>query len=149
MEKIVVEATLIILKPDCCEVTQKFQQVIQRLKSELGEPHATAGPLVANMNDMRIHYQEVIERVGEQIGTEIVANMCRGPCYFMIYHGPPGLVSKVRNLVGATDPLQADPGTIRATFGTSKRHNIIHASDSVESGKREIEHWSSKISFKQ
>lgn len=50
-------------------------------------------------------------------------------------------VSVVRELNGATDPAKAEPGTIRAEFGSSVRRNCVHASDSPESAAAEIALW--------
>lgn len=47
------------------------------------------------------------------------------------------MVSSFRKLVGATDPLKADPGTVRGDFGRVTGRNIVHASDSPENGERE------------
>ncbi|MDH3470972.1 MAG: nucleoside-diphosphate kinase, partial [Acidimicrobiia bacterium] len=48
-------------------------------------------------------------------------------------------VAVVRTLVGATDPSQADPGTLRGDLGLAVTENLVHASDSLESAKRELE----------
>ncbi|QSB17157.1 nucleoside-diphosphate kinase [Natronosporangium hydrolyticum] len=50
-------------------------------------------------------------------------------------------IAVVRAMCGATDGRKADPGTIRGDFSLSNRENLIHASDSVESAKREIALW--------
>jgi len=47
-------------------------------------------------------------------------------------------VSVVRTLMGATNPLQADPGTIRADYGLAVTRNLVHGSDSPESAEREL-----------
>ncbi|OGR80845.1 MAG: nucleoside-diphosphate kinase [Elusimicrobia bacterium RIFCSPLOWO2_01_FULL_64_13] len=48
-------------------------------------------------------------------------------------------VARCRKIIGATDPGSAEPGTLRALFGTDNRRNLVHASDSAESARREIE----------
>jgi nucleoside-diphosphate kinase len=60
-----------------------------------------------------------------------------GPCFLMVWEGR-DVVSIVRTLVGATNPQEAAPGTIRGDFGIDTGRNIIHASDSPESAAREI-----------
>ncbi|MDO5065892.1 MAG: nucleoside-diphosphate kinase [Propionibacteriaceae bacterium] len=50
-------------------------------------------------------------------------------------------IERVRELNGATDPAKADPGTIRADYGTSIRRNAVHASDSEKSAARELALW--------
>jgi nucleoside-diphosphate kinase len=47
-------------------------------------------------------------------------------------------ISRMRTLMGATDPVKADKGTIRADFGSSIQENVVHGSDSPEKAKREI-----------
>jgi nucleoside-diphosphate kinase len=60
-----------------------------------------------------------------------------GPCFLMVWEGR-DVVPIVRTLVGATNPQEAAPGTIRGDFGIDTGRNIIHASDSPESAAREI-----------
>jgi nucleoside-diphosphate kinase len=60
-----------------------------------------------------------------------------GPCFLMVWEGK-NAVKIVRTLVGATNPAEAAPGTIRGDFGMDIGRNIIHASDSPESAHREI-----------
>ena len=55
----------------------------------------------------------------------------------MVVAGP-SAVSVVRTMMGATDPLKAAPGTVRGDFGLDMGENVVHSSDSVESGEREI-----------
>src|SRR6056297_2603534 len=59
-----------------------------------------------------------------------------GPALFMIVEGP-RCVELIRHIIGNTDPLKADPGSIRADFAVSVTKNLIHASDSMESFQRE------------
>ncbi len=53
-------------------------------------------------------------------------------------------VADFRKLIGATDPAEAEEGTIRKLFATSKQENIVHGSDSAENGKIEISHFFSR-----
>lgn len=50
-------------------------------------------------------------------------------------------IKKVRNMIGSTNPLEANPGTIRGDYATYTRHNIIHASDSFLNSLKEINLW--------
>ena len=61
----------------------------------------------------------------------------RGPVVKMVISGE-GAVAKVRTLMGATNPAEAAPGTIRGDFGLIMDENVIHGSDSPESAEREI-----------
>jgi nucleoside-diphosphate kinase len=55
------------------------------------------------------------------------------------------VINIVRKINGATDPLEADMGSIRGRFAKSKSENIVHSSDSVESAEREIRIWFPEI----
>jgi len=77
------------------------------------------------------------EHKGKPFYPELVAMMSSGPCVLMVVDGD-NAVLRLREIVGSTDPKKAAPGTIRAAFGKSVGENAIHASDSVESAKREI-----------
>ena len=64
--------------------------------------------------------------------------MSSGPCVVMILEGE-SAISKVREIMGATDPNNAPEGTIRKDFASNIERNIVHGSDSPESSKRELE----------
>ncbi len=68
---------------------------------------------------------------------ELVAFILSGPVVGLLLEGE-GVIEKVRAWIGATDPAKAEPGTIRARFGSSIQNNAVHASDSPESASREI-----------
>ncbi|MBF2073962.1 MAG: nucleoside-diphosphate kinase [Synechococcales cyanobacterium C42_A2020_086] len=63
-----------------------------------------------------------------------------GPVVAMVWEGD-GVVASARKLIGATNPLSAEPGTIRGDFGVSIGRNLIHGSDAVETAQREIALW--------
>ena len=68
---------------------------------------------------------------------ELVSHVTSSPVFLMVWEGP-NAVTVARNLVGATNPLNAAPGTIRGDFAVNVTPNAIHASDSVESANREL-----------
>jgi len=68
---------------------------------------------------------------------ELVEFMTSGPVIPMVLEAP-GAVAKLRETIGATDPAEAAPGTIRKLYAESKGRNAIHASDSDENAAREI-----------
>lgn len=63
-----------------------------------------------------------------------------GPVVAMVWEGD-GVVASARKLIGATNPLNAEPGTIRGDLGVSIGRNIIHGSDATETAEREIALW--------
>ncbi len=69
--------------------------------------------------------------------NDLVTFMTSGPCLPMALERA-GAVSSLRTVIGATDPAEAAPGTIRKLYAESKGRNAIHASDSDENARREI-----------
>ena len=74
---------------------------------------------------------------GKPFFQELVAHVTSGPVFLMIWEGP-SAVTVVRNLVGATNPVAASPGSIRGDFALTVTPNAIHAADSIENAKREL-----------
>ncbi len=79
------------------------------------------------------HYEE---HYGKPFYPRLVHYITGGPIVAMVVEGY-NAVASVRHLVGATDPSDADVGTIRADFAQLKEYNVIHASDSLKSAERE------------
>lgn len=67
----------------------------------------------------------------------LVSFMTSGPCLPLILEAE-GAVARLREVIGATDPAEAAPGTVRALYAENKERNAIHASDSDENAAREI-----------
>jgi len=63
-----------------------------------------------------------------------------GPVVAMVWEGE-GVVASARKIIGATNPLTAEPGTIRGDYGISVGRNLIHGSDGIETAKKEISLW--------
>jgi nucleoside-diphosphate kinase len=74
---------------------------------------------------------------GRPFYEELVAFMSSGPCFPMALERP-GAVAAFRASIGATDPAEAEAGTIRRLYAESKGRNAIHGSDSDENAAREI-----------
>ena len=86
---------------------------------------------------MKEHYEHLKD---ELFFPELLAYMTSGPVVVMVVVGD-NVVKKVRKLVGATKPLDAESGTLRADYGLSVTKNLIHASDSVQSAKIEMQRF--------
>ncbi len=71
---------------------------------------------------------------------ELVEYMTSGPVVVSVLEGE-GAVARHREVMGATDPAEADPGTIRADFAESKGVNVVHGSDAVETAAEEIAYF--------
>lgn len=80
------------------------------------------------------HYAE---HIGKSFYQRLIYYITSGPIVAMVIEGYHA-VESVRHTVGATNPLQADVGTIRADFAQVMQYNVVHASDSIESANREI-----------
>lgn len=78
-----------------------------------------------------------VEHQGKPFYDGLVAYITSGPVVKMVVSGP-NAVSVCRKLMGATNPAEAAPGTIRGDFGLIMDANVIHGSDSPESADREI-----------
>ena len=83
----------------------------------------------------RRHYAEHVDK---PFFDDLVSFITSGPVVAMEWSGP-SAVAVARGLMGATNPLDAAPGTIRGDLGTIITENIVHGSDSPESAERELE----------
>ena len=70
----------------------------------------------------------------------LVEFITSGPVVAMVWEGN-GVVAATRKMIGATNPLTSEPGTIRGDFGINIGRNIIHGSDAVDTANREIALW--------
>jgi nucleoside-diphosphate kinase len=70
----------------------------------------------------------------------LVEFISSAPVVAMVWEGD-GVVASARKLIGATNPLSAEPGTIRGDFGVSIGRNLIHGSDAIETAQTEIALW--------
>ncbi|MGH3115233.1 MAG: nucleoside-diphosphate kinase, partial [Gaiellaceae bacterium] len=92
--------------------------------------------------DLRTVSRELAERhYGEHVSkpffAELVAFIISGPLAAMVVEGPDA-VQAMRGIMGATNPIQATPGSIRGDFATEIGQNVVHGSDSADSAKHEI-----------
>jgi nucleoside-diphosphate kinase len=81
------------------------------------------------------HY---VEHDGKPFFADLVSFITRSPSMLLVLEGPEGTWQIVRTMVGATNPKEAAPGTIRGDLGTLHTENLVHGSDSEESADREI-----------
>jgi nucleoside-diphosphate kinase len=126
------EQSLVFIKPDGVsrgivgEIIARFEKkgfIIKNLKM------LTMSPKLADE-----HYAE---HIGKPFFPGLKQFITSGPIVAMILEGR-NAVEGIRKMVGVTDSAKAEPGTIRGDFSLSGTQNIIHASDSVTSAKREI-----------
>lgn len=127
-----VEKSLVILKPDTVH-RGLVGQVLARIEQR-GLSISALKMVTLSQATLDEHYGHLTSK---PFYPEIVAYMTMGPVVCLIVEGD-NAVGAMRQLCGATDPAQADMGTIRADFATTIRYNLIHASDSVENAAVEV-----------
>lgn len=127
--------TLAILKPDCVK-KNLIGQVITKI-TEAGF-RIKALKMVRLTNDSAAGFYEVHKE--RPFFKGLVEFMTSGPCVPIVLEKE-NAVAEFRKLIGATDPEQAEEGTIRKLFAESKSFNIVHGSDSDENAAIEIAHF--------
>jgi len=129
------ERTLSIVKPDGVagnligEVYRRFEKAGLRI--------AAARMLELSQREAEGFYAVHRER---PFFRDLVRYMCSGPVIVQVLEGE-NAIAKNRELMGATDPKKAAPGTIRADLATSIEQNVVHGSDSPETAAREIAYF--------
>lgn len=129
------EKTLVIIKPD--GVKRRLVGKIMQRFEEKGLTIASLKMETLTLELLEEHYQHVVDR---PFFPGLVAYMTSGPVVLIILSGE-NVVEVVRKMVGVTNPLQAECGSIRGAYGLSHTENVIHASDSVEAGQEEIQRF--------
>lgn len=129
------EKTCVILKPDAVE-RGLMGAILGRLEAK-GYTITRMEMRMLGEDLLKEHYAHLADK---PFFPEITSYMMRGPVVVMEVAGNQ-VVAGVRVLVGATDPLEAAPGSIRADWAESKSENLIHASDSVENAEIELERF--------
>lgn len=129
------EVSLVLLKPECHE-RSLTGEIIQRFERK-GLKMVRMKFLTASKDILHKHYEE---HKGKPFFEPMIERMIRGPITAIVFEGD-DVVSQIRTLVGKTKPEDAEPGTIRFDYGMKMEFNLVHASDSVESGRREATIW--------
>ena len=126
------ERTLVIIKPDAVQ---------RRLIGEIVTRFERRGLRIVAMKMMRIsrplaekHYAA---HKGKPFYEPLLEFITAAPVVVMVLEGYMA-ISAVRRMLGATNPAEAEPGTIRADYAMQTRYNLVHGSDSPEAAAREI-----------
>lgn len=129
------ETSLVLIKPDAVE---------RNLIGEILSIYEANNLKITNLKlvsaDVELAKEHYIEHDGRPYFDELIKYITRSPIVALTLEGE-SAISRVREINGATSPSEAKPNTIRAKFAISKNENSVHASDSLESAKREIEIW--------
>jgi nucleoside-diphosphate kinase len=129
------ERSLILIKPDAMQ-RGLAGEIIARI--ERRGCTLRAGKLVRVSRDLgERHYDEHKEK---PFFGELVQFIASGPTLALVVEGE-GAIATLRKTVGATNPADAEPGSIRGDLALSMPDNLVHASDSPESAQREIALW--------
>jgi len=126
------ERTLILVKPDAFarnltgEIIARFERKGLRL--------AALKQMTMTRDLARLHYAE---HEGKPFFEELVEFITSGPLVAMVLQGE-SAVEAARQVIGATNPLQAAPGSIRGDFAVAVGQNMVHGSDAPESASREV-----------
>ena len=133
-----IEQTLSIIKPDAVE-----RNLENRIKSFFKEKNLK----IIKNKKVHITKEEAAEFYKVHQTKPFYQNLCNylssGPIVVMVLEGE-GAVFKNRQIMGATDPLKAEEGTLRKMYGLSIDKNSVHGSDSAESAKTEIDFFFDK-----
>lgn len=129
------ERTLVLIKPDAVrrglvgEIISRFERKGLRLDA-----------MVQRTLDEGFADQHYAEHVDKPFYPPLKAFMTGGPLVALVLSGDQ-VIEVVRGMIGVTDGRRAAAGTVRGDLSLSNRENLVHASDSVDSAKREIGLW--------
>jgi nucleoside-diphosphate kinase len=129
------ERTLVLIKPDA--VRRGLAGEILRRFEQRGLTIEKARLLTVERELAEEHYAEHAEK---PFYGELVEFITSGPTFALVLEGE-GAIATVRTTMGATNPADAGPGTIRGDLALSMPDNLVHGSDSPESAAREIGLW--------
>jgi nucleoside-diphosphate kinase len=126
------QRTFVMIKPDAHA---------RRLSGEILARFERRGLVVRGIKLLRVSGDQAASHYAEHEGKpfypELVDFITSGPVVAMVLEGP-AAVSTVRTMMGATDPLDSAPGTIRGDYALEIGENVVHGSDSPQSAEREI-----------
>src|SRR3954469_12240142 len=130
-----VEQTLILIKPDAVQ-RRLAGEILARI--ERRGFVVRAGKLAKGKRELgEQHYAEHREK---PFFDELVRFITSAPTWALVVEGE-GAIATMRKTIGATNPANAEPGTIRGDLATAMPDNLVHGSDSAESAEREIGLW--------
>lgn len=129
------ERTFLAIKPDGVQ-RALVGEIIQRFEAK--------GFTLVGLKFMKVSQQLAQQHYDvhrdKQFFSGLVEFITSGPVVAMVWEGD-GVVAAARKMIGATNPLTAEPGTIRGDFGVNIGRNIIHGSDAVDTAQREVSLW--------
>ncbi|MCU0267763.1 MAG: nucleoside-diphosphate kinase [Acidimicrobiales bacterium] len=127
------DRTFVICKPDAVE-RGLVGEIIGRFERK-GLRLVAAELRTIDAETAAVHYGE---HVGKPFYDGLLAFITRGPALLLVVEGPQDTWKVVRTMMGATNPRDAAPGTIRGDLGLDGTENLVHGSDALASAEREI-----------
>ena len=129
------ERTFLAIKPDGVQ-RGLVGTIIQRFEQK--------GYTLVGLKMLRVSRELAEQHYGEHKDKPffpgLVNFITSGPVVAMVWEGR-GVIAAARKLIGTTNPLNAEPGTLRGDFGVDVGRNVIHGSDAPETAEREINLW--------
>ena len=126
------ERSLVLIKPDAMQ-RRLAGTIISRLEGQGLKPVA----LKMLHLDKALAERHYAIHADKPFFEDLVSYITSTPIIAIVFEGE-GAVETIRKIMGATDPTQAEPGTIRGDFGSDIQQNVVHGSDSVETAEEEI-----------
>jgi nucleoside-diphosphate kinase len=126
------ERTYVMIKPDAVA-----RGLVGRIVTRFEEVGLTIERMEYGTLPREMAEANYAEHLGKPFYDGLISYVTSGPVVRMVLSGP-GVVAIARKLIGATNPAEAAPGTIRGDFGLTLDANVIHGSDSPASAEREI-----------
>ncbi len=133
------EKTLSIVKPDGVE-KNVIGEVIRRFESK---DIKVVGIKMVKLSKVQAEGFYAVHKERPFFGS-LTDFMSSGPCVLMVLEGE-NVIPRARKIMGATNPEEADNGTIRKDFASDIEHNIVHGSDSPESADYEINYFFNQL----
>jgi len=131
----VAEQTLVLIKPDAMQ-RRLAGEILSRFE---GRGLTVRGAKLVQV-DRDLAEQHYAEHVDKPFFGELVEFITSSPTLALVLEGE-GAIKVVRTTMGATNPVEAGPGTIRGDLALAMPDNLVHGSDSPESAEREIGLW--------
>lgn len=130
-----VESTLVLIKPDA--VAKKLTGTLLSLYEQSELTLQGLRLLYPSLGLLEAHYAE---HAGKPFLQGLLSFMQEGPVVAVVLAGE-NAIERVRHINGATDPVNAGPGTVRALYGSDTQRNCVHGSATAQDAQREIALW--------
>jgi nucleoside-diphosphate kinase len=128
--------TFVICKPDAVE-----RGLVGEIIGRFERKGLTIAAAELRHIDKETAGQHYGEHRGKPFFDDLIAFITRSPAVLLVVEGPDDTWAVVRAMMGATNPMQAAPGTIRGDLATATTENLVHGSDGAETAASEIALW--------